>query len=55
MVVSSEDTNTGFLQISPRFPCGEAGLSGFLTGTTLLDFRANEERTFNDLARRKEA
>ncbi len=50
---SSTETNTGFLHIAPRFPGSEAGLSGFLTGTTVFDPVDGTPRTFNDLARRK--
>jgi hypothetical protein len=49
---SSEETNTAFLQIEPRFEGSEAGLSGFLTGTTVSDPETGDPRTFNDLARR---
>jgi hypothetical protein len=48
----STETNTTFLQISPRFPGNEASLSGFLTGTTVFDRFTGEQRTFNDLGRR---
>ena len=47
----STETGTVFLQITPRFPGGEAGLSGFLTGTTVFDPFAGVQRTFNDLGR----
>ena len=49
---SSRETNTGFLQVFPRNPGQEAFLSGFLTGTRVLDFGANVIRLFNDLGRR---
>jgi hypothetical protein len=49
----SAETNVSFLQIFPRFPGGEAGLSGFLTGTTVFDPFSGTFRTFNDLARRR--
>jgi len=49
---SSEETGTGFLQISPRFPGSEASLSGFLTGITIPDPVTGTPRTFNDLRRR---
>ncbi len=49
---SSEETNTGFLHIRPRFPGSEASLSGFMTGTTVFDFNTGTERRFNDLGRR---
>jgi Concanavalin A-like lectin/glucanases superfamily len=50
---SAQETNTIFLQISPRFPGSEATLSGFLTGTTVSDPVTGQSRTFNDLGRRK--
>jgi len=50
---SLQDTGTFFLQILPRGQFSEASLSGFLTGTTVLDPVTQEPRTFNDLARRK--
>jgi hypothetical protein len=46
------ESNTTFLQISPRFPGSEAFLSPFLTGTTVTD-PAGQTRTLNDLGRRK--
>ena len=50
---SAAETNTPFLQITPRFPgAGEATLSGFLTGTTVPDPQTGQPRTFNDLHRR---
>jgi hypothetical protein len=50
---SAAETNTQFLQITPRFPGGgEATLSGFLTGTTVQDPLTGQPRTFNDLHRR---
>jgi hypothetical protein len=49
---SIEETNTSFLQIRPRFPGSEAGLSGFLTGTTVFDQNSATTRSFNDLSRR---
>ena len=49
---SSQETGTGFLQISPRFPGTEASLSGFLAGTTIADPVTGLPRTFNDLRRR---
>jgi hypothetical protein len=48
---SLEETNTGFLQIAPDE--GEAFLSGFLTGTTVVDQVTREPRFFDDLGRRK--
>jgi hypothetical protein len=47
------DTQTNFLQIRPRSPGGEARLSPFLTGTTVLDRETDQPRTLNELARRK--
>jgi hypothetical protein len=49
---SSQETGVQFLQILPRFFGGEAGLSGFLTGTTIFDPVTNQSRVFNDLRRR---
>ena len=47
------ETQTGFLQISPRFPGSAAALSGFLRGETISDpVNPTVKRTFNDLARR---
>jgi hypothetical protein len=48
------ETNTSFLMIFPRFPGGEAGLAGFLTGTAVFDPFTGQNRTFNDLQRRKD-
>ncbi|HKO91381.1 MAG TPA: LamG domain-containing protein, partial [Polyangiaceae bacterium] len=49
------ETNSGFLQISPRFPgSGEAILAPFITGTVVFDPFTGEPRTLNDLARRRE-
>jgi hypothetical protein len=48
---SSQETNTGFLMITPRGPGQEAGLSPFLTGTVTFD-PVTGPRTLNDLARR---
>jgi hypothetical protein len=50
------ETNSGFLQISPRFPGGgdEAFLSPFITGTTVFDPFSGQVRTLNDLGRRKQ-
>lgn len=50
---SSQETNTQFLQIVPRFPGNEASLSGFLTGTTVFDPVTGQPRNLNDLSRRK--
>jgi len=49
---STQETGTFFLQIAPRFPGSEAGLSGFLTGITISDPVTFQSRTFNDLGRR---
>jgi hypothetical protein len=46
------ETNTTFLQITPRFPGQEAPLSPFLTGTTVFDQFTGQPRSLNDLARR---
>jgi hypothetical protein len=46
------ETNTTFLQITPRFSGQEATLSPFLTGTTVIDKFTGQSRTLNDLARR---
>ncbi len=46
------ESNTQFLQITPRFPGGEATLSPFLTGTTVTD-PVGQTRTLNDLGRRR--
>ena len=48
----SQETGSGFLQISPRFSSSEATLSPFLTGTTVNDPVTGQPRTLNDLARR---
>jgi hypothetical protein len=47
------DTNTFFLQITPRFPGNEAVLSPFLTGTIVFDQFSGQQRTLNDLGRRQ--
>jgi hypothetical protein len=49
---ATQETNTGFLQIVPRTAGDAAGLSPFLTGTTVPDPVTRQPRTFNDLARR---
>jgi hypothetical protein len=46
------ETNTFFLQVSPRIATQPAALSGFLTGVTLPDPVSGKSRSFNDLARR---
>lgn len=47
------ETQTGFLQISPRFLGSAAALSGFLRGETISDpVNPAVTRKFNDLARR---
>jgi Concanavalin A-like lectin/glucanases superfamily len=43
----------GFLMVLPRSPGGEATLSPFLTGTTVIDRFTRQTRTLNDLARRR--
>jgi hypothetical protein len=48
------DTNTGFLMVFPRVIGSEASLSGFLTGTTAFDQFTGQQRTLNDLGRRKD-
>jgi len=49
------ETNSGFLMITPRFPGdGEAFLAPFITGTVVFDPFTGEQRTLNDLARRRE-
>ena len=50
---SGVETNTGFLQISPRDIGNEAFLSPFLTGTTTFDAVTGEPRVLNDLRRRR--
>jgi hypothetical protein len=47
------ETNTSFLMISPRSIGTEAGLSPFLTGTTVFDPFSGQQRTLNDLGRRQ--
>ncbi len=47
------ETNTSFLMVTPRFPGQEAELSPFLTGTTVFDQFSGQQRSINDLARRK--
>jgi hypothetical protein len=49
----SSETNTKFLQITPRFPGSEATLSPFLQGTTVRDPFSGVVRPLNDLARRQ--
>ena len=49
----SQETGTGFLQISTRLPGQESFLSQFLTGITISDPFSGQPRTFNDLGRRK--
>ena len=46
------ETGAPFSQFSPRVAGAEAGLSGFLTGTTIADPVTGQPRSFNDLARR---
>jgi hypothetical protein len=47
------EAGVGFLQVNPRFQGQESFLSGFLTGTTVFDPVTGQQRTFNDLARRR--
>jgi hypothetical protein len=52
---SFNETNTpNFLMISPRSPGSESILSPFLTGTTVFDRFSGQQRTLNDLGRRKD-
>jgi hypothetical protein len=46
------ETQTQFLQISPRFPGSESRLSGFLTGIDVFDPFSGQQRRLNDLGRR---
>jgi len=46
------ETGVSFLQVNPRSPGAPATLSGFLTGTTVLDPVSRTFRTFNELSRR---
>lgn len=48
----SGETNTFFLQVSPRFRGQESSLSPFLTGTDVFDPISGETRTLNDIRRR---
>jgi hypothetical protein len=50
---SQQEAGVFFLQIVPRFPGSQAGLSGFLTGTTVFDVATGQPRVLDDLARRK--
>jgi hypothetical protein len=49
----SAETNTGFLQVSPRALGQRASLSPFLMGTTVNDTVTQAPRTLNDLQRRR--
>jgi hypothetical protein len=49
----SGETNTKFLQVTPREKEQVAFLSTFLTGETTADPVSGKNRTFNDLARRR--
>jgi len=51
---SSEETNTSFLQVFPRFEGEQSSLSPFLTGTVVSDPVTGEPRTLNDLGRRND-
>jgi hypothetical protein len=46
------ETNTAFLHVNPRSVGQVASLSGFMTGTTVIDPVDGTPRAFNDLARR---
>ncbi|WP_437730680.1 LamG domain-containing protein [Sorangium sp. So ce1335] len=48
------ETGTPFLHVNPRFPGGEAFLSGFMTGINMPDPLTGELRTLNDLGRRNQ-
>ena len=48
----SQETNTTFLQIGPRFPGQTASLSPFLTGTVVFDQQSGQPRALNELNRR---
>jgi hypothetical protein len=47
------ETNTSFLMVFPRSLGSESQLSPFLTGTTAFDNFTGQQRTLNDLGRRK--
>jgi hypothetical protein len=47
------ETNTSFLQISPREPGQQSFLAGFQTGTTVFDPFTGESRRLAELARRR--
>jgi hypothetical protein len=47
------ETNTGFLMVNPRSPGTEATLSQFMTGTVVIDEITGEQRSLNDLDRRR--
>jgi len=51
---SSQETNTSFLQVFPRFPGEQSSLSPFLTGTIVFDPITGEPRSLNDLGRRND-
>jgi hypothetical protein len=51
---SSQEANVGFTQISNRSPGHAANLSGFLTGTVVLDRKLHKNRVLNDLLRRSQ-
>lgn len=48
-----QETQTAFLQIFPREPGQQSTLSGFLTGTTVFDPVSGQQRTLNELGRRR--
>jgi hypothetical protein len=47
------ETQTGFLQIFPRFPGEQSGLAGFQTGITVFDPITGEQRRLAELPRRR--
>jgi hypothetical protein len=47
------ETNTEFLMVTPRSPGTEATLSPFMTGTVAFDEITGEQRSLNDLDRRR--
>jgi hypothetical protein len=49
---STQETNTFFTHISPRFAGSQAALSPFLTGTTVFDPFTGQPRELDDLQRR---
>jgi hypothetical protein len=51
---ASEETNTSFLHVFPRFEGERSSLSSFLQGTVVFDPATGEPRTLNDLGRRND-